>query len=406
MLINIYFPDGVINGEIALAPSKSISNRILIIEALAGKSFEIENLSTSTDTQSLISALKFENSVIDVKDAGTTFRFLVSLLSIKPGRWLLTGSKRMKSRPIGILVECLKSLGANIKYQEKEGFPPILITGQKLRRKEIEIDANISSQFISSLMMIAPTIDGGLQLLLKNRISSLPYLNMTASIMKSAGVEVKFDKNLIVVPQGDYDFGKFKIENDWSGASYWYLLCALNPGSKFVLNNLVEKSIQGDSIISELMVQFGVKTVFNSGNAYIDSEHCLLKEFNYDFTNCLDLVMTFAVLCIGKGIKGVFSGVQNLRIKESDRLNSLKLNLEKCGASVELSNDTIIINSIDLKNPGRIDVYDDHRIAMAFAPLASAIGQFEIENPSVVNKSYPEFWKQMEAAGASIQNKL
>ena len=404
MLIKISFPNGVKDGEVALTPSKSISNRILIIETLANKNFEIENLSTSTDTQSLVSALKFENSVIDVSDAGTTFRFLVSLLATKPGIWLLTGSNRMKTRPIGILVECLKLLGANIEFQEKEDFPPVLITGQKLMSKEIEIDANISSQFISSLMMIAPTIEGGLQLLLKNKISSLPYLNMTASIMKSAGVTVKFEKNRIAIPQGEYNLSKFKIENDWSGASYWYLLCALNPGSKFVLNDLSEISIQGDSILSELMVQFGVKTVFNSDNAIINSEHCLLTEFNYDFTNCPDLVMTFAVLCIGKGIKAEFSGVQNLRIKESDRLNSLKIELEKCGALVELNNDKIIINPIELKNPGRIEVYNDHRIAMSFAPLASLIGPFEIENPSVVNKSYPEFWKQMEGVGAFIGN--
>ena len=404
MLIKISFPNGVKDGEVALTPSKSISNRILIIETLANKNFEIENLSTSTDTQSLVSALKFENSVIDVSDAGTTFRFLVSLLATKPGIWLLTGSNRMKTRPIGILVECLKSLGANIEFQEKEDFPPVLITGQKLISREIEIDANISSQFISSLMMIAPTIEGGLQLLLKNKISSLPYLNMTASIMKSAGVTVKFEKNRIAIPQGEYNLSKFKIENDWSGASYWYLLCALNPGSKFVLNDLSEISIQGDSILSELMVQFGVKTVFNSDNAIINSEHCLLTEFNYDFTNCPDLVMTFAVLCIGKGIKAEFSGVQNLRIKESDRLNSLKIELEKCGALVELNNDKIIINPIELKNPGRIEVYNDHRIAMSFAPLASLIGPFEIENPSVVNKSYPEFWKQMEGVGAFIGN--
>lgn len=404
MLIKISFPNGVKDGEAALTPSKSISNRILIIETLANKNFEIENLSTSTDTQSLVSALKFENSVIDVSDAGTTFRFLVSLLATKSGIWLLTGSNRMKTRPIGILVECLKSLGANIEFQEKEDFPPVLITGQKLISREIEIDANISSQFISSLMMIAPTIEGGLQLLLKNKISSLPYLNMTASIMKSAGVTVKFEKNRIAIPQGEYNLSKFKIENDWSGASYWYLLCALNPGSKFVLNDLSEISIQGDSILSELMVQFGVKTVFNSDNAIINSEHCLLTEFKYDFTNCPDLVMTFAVLCIGKGIKAEFSGVQNLRIKESDRLNSLKIELEKCGALVELNNDKIIINPIDLKNPGRIEVYNDHRIAMSFAPLASIIGPFEIENPSVVNKSYPEFWKQMQGVGASIEN--
>ena len=404
MLIKISFPNGVKDGEVALTPSKSISNRILIIETLANKKFEIENLSTSTDTQSLVSALKFENSVIDVSEAGTTFRFLVSLLATKPGIWLLTGSNRMKTRPIGILVECLKSLGANIEFQEKEDFPPVLITGQKLMSKEIEIDANISSQFISSLMMIAPTIEGGLQLILKNKISSLPYLNMTASIMKSAGITVKFEKNRISIPQGEYNLSKFKIENDWSGASYWYLLCALNPGSKFVLNDLSEISIQGDSILSELMVQFGVKTVFNSDNAIINSEHCLLTEFNYDFTNCPDLVMTFAVLCIGKGIKAEFSGVQNLRIKESDRLNSLKIELEKCGALVELNNDKIIINPIELKNPERIEVYNDHRIAMSFAPLASLIGPFEIENPSVVNKSYPEFWKQMEGVGAFIGN--
>ena len=404
MLIKFSFPNGVKDGEVALTPSKSISNRILIIETLANKKFEIENLSTSTDTQSLVSALKFENSVIDVSNAGTTFRFLVSLLATKPGIWLLTGSNRMKTRPIGILVECLKLLGANIEFQEKEDFPPVLITGQKLISREIEIDANISSQFISSLMMIAPTIEGGLQLLLKNKISSLPYLNMTASIMKSAGVTVKFEKNRIAIPQGEYNLSKFKIENDWSGASYWYLLCALNPGSKFVLNDLSEISIQGDSILSELMVQFGVKTVFNSDNAIINSEHCLLTEFNYDFTNCPDLVMTFAVLCIGKGIKGEFSGVQNLRIKESDRLNSLKIELEKCGALVELNDDKIIINPIELKNPGRIEVYNDHRIAMSFAPLASLIGPFEIENPSVVNKSYPEFWKQMEGVGAFIGN--
>jgi 3-phosphoshikimate 1-carboxyvinyltransferase len=392
------------NCEVALTPSKSISNRSLIIRALCKEPFEIDNLSTSTDTQVLLSALNSPNPELNVNDAGTAFRFLVSYLSIQSGSFLLTGSERMKQRPIGPLVDTLKKLGAYIEYSEQLGFPPLKIIGSKLEGGQVAIDSNLSSQFVSSLLMIGPVLKNGLTLELNGKQTSESYVDLTIEMMRYFGAQVQKEGNRIIVSPKTYHPKNYIVENDWSSASYWYSLCALNPGSQFILHGLKENSFQGDSIIASIMSSFGVKTKYESEKIIISSEYRKLSEaiseFEFDFTSYPDLVMTMAVLCAAKGVNGRFSGVGSLRIKESDRLQVLKSELGKCGVDVIIDDDKMEISSRALfKQPGVVETHNDHRIAMAFAPLATVLESVSFDSIDVVTKSYPEFWEQLSKTG-------
>ncbi len=395
------------NCEVELTASKSISNRALIIRALSNEYFEIDNLSTSTDTQGLKAILENGSNFIDVNDAGTTFRFLVSYLAIQSGDFVLTGSARMKLRPIGPLVNALKSLGASIEYLENPGFPPLKISGKKILGGQVSIDRSLSSQFVSSLLMIAPMFEKGLTLHLNGEASSESYLNMTLQMMHYFGIEnVRTDSTIIISSQ-KYSARTIHIENDWSSASYWYSLCAMNPGSEFVLHGLKHHSFQGDRIMADIMNFFGVTTNFESDKIVIKSRIEKLSEtvaeFSYDFTSHPDLVMTIAVLCAAKGIPGTFTGVNTLRIKESDRLLVLKSELEKCGVEVEVTESALNVIPRGLfKQPGVINTHNDHRIAMAFAPLASVLDSISFDSIGVVSKSYPEFWEQLALAGIVV----
>jgi 3-phosphoshikimate 1-carboxyvinyltransferase len=389
----------VSNVIVPLTPSKSISNRALIIQALCSDPFEIQNLSGSTDSTGLREVLQFKSRSIDVKDAGTAFRFLVSLLSIRKGQWQLSGSPRMHQRPIGPLVESLRSLGASIEFIGQEGFPPLKIEGRELIGGRISIDSSMSSQFISSLMLIAPVLKNGLEIKLVNDPSSFSYIELTKHLMTGFGANVVMKDRIIRISPTTYKGKNFKVENDWSSASYWYLLCALNPGSKYILQNLSLNSFQGDAVVAQLMIPFGVQSTQIGDHIEIASTEKLLGEFKHDFSSYPDLVMTFAVLSLAKKCKATFTGVANLRIKESDRLQVLKAELEKCGASVQIEKDTLRVETREFKNPVAIDVNGDHRFAMAFAPLATVLGSFQIDDVAVVSKSYPEFWEQMSKAG-------
>ncbi|MBP9923161.1 MAG: 3-phosphoshikimate 1-carboxyvinyltransferase [Bacteroidia bacterium] len=407
MAFRLSFSGSVKNCEVGLTASKSISNRALIIQALCEEPFQIENLSTSTDTEHLQAALKSKSDVIDVYDAGTSFRFLTSYFAIKPGSVLLTGSARMKLRPIGPLVDSLRKLGASIEYAEEFGFPPLRISGKKLLGGEVSIDRSLSSQFVSSLLMIAPLFEKGLTIHLSGRPSSDSYLMMTLQMMEYFGVEAdRTDNRIIILPQ-KYSADTFFVESDWSAASYWYSLCALNPGSEFILYGLNNESFQGDRIIADIMQDFGVQTKFENGRILISSDYEKLSDevpdFKFDFTSNPDLVMTIAVLCAAKGIHGTFTGVSSLRIKESDRLLALKSELGKCGVEVVITeNECKVVPGSLFKQPGVINTFNDHRIAMAFAPLASVLDSISFDNIDVVAKSYPEFWDQMEACGLKL----
>ncbi len=392
------------NCEVALTPSKSVSNRALIIRALCKDQFEIENLSTSSDTEVLMNALNSESSELNVNDAGTAFRFLVAYLSIQSGTFVLTGSERMKQRPVGPLVEALRTLGAEIEYSGTTGFPPLKISGRQLEGGIISLDSNLSSQFVSSLLMIGPVLKNGLIIELSGKQTSESYIDLTIEMMRSFGAEVQKEENRIIVSPKIYHPKNYIVENDWSSASYWYSLCALNPGSQFILHGLKKNSFQGDSIIASIMSSFGVTTKYESEKIIISSEYRklseMISEFEFDFSSYPDLVMTMAVLCAAKGVNGKFSGVGSLRIKESDRLQVLKSELGKCGVEVAIDGDNLEISSKTLfKQPRVIETHNDHRIAMAFAPLATVMESVSFDSIDVVSKSYPEFWEQLSKAG-------
>ncbi len=391
----------IFNEKIRLASSKSESNRALIINALSGFSGELENLSTARDTQTMIRLLESDDAVADVLDAGTTMRFLTAYFAATNQSKTMTGTPRMCQRPIGILVDALRTIGAEIDYLDQAGFPPHKINGLPSQKSNtIEIRGDVSSQYISALLMIAPVLPQGLTIKLTGEIGSIPYIKMTIRQMEAFGVKVEEDwdeKTLKVAPQ-KYHAAHYKIESDWSGASYWYAVVALaqNTEVKIELLGLKENSLQGDSSIAEIMSHLGVKSTFTS-------EGVLLKKiqakssFEWDFTNCPDLAQTVAVVLGAKGIKGKFTGIESLKIKETDRVFALQEELAKINASlIETLPNTVyeITGRGNWENVPEIETYDDHRMAMAFAPLAM-IKEVIIKEPGVVAKSYPSYWEDL-----------
>lgn len=400
-----------IDVSIDLPGSKSISNRLLILNEVMNLGLNLKNLSTAKDTQDLLKILKDCHPVMDVGHAGTDMRFLTALFSTKPGEWTITGSDRMKERPIKELVVALRSLGADISYLETEGFPPLKIIGKELTGGKIEIDGSISSQFISALLLIAPGMKNGLEISVKNTIVSRSYIEMTIGLLKQFGVNVKSQENTIKVtpPETLISAEEFTIESDWSSASYWYSLVALSKDAKIILKGLQEKSWQGDSVLPEIYDQLGVKSdpiaIRFKGDALILTKIPIaVSFFEYDFTDCPDIAQTVAVTCLGLNISCKLTGLSTLKHKETDRLAALKNELEKFGAIVHITDSTITINfklrTINLhQTPNfKLQTYNDHRMAMSFAPLA-LLFDIEIEDPGVVEKSYPEFWKHLSLTG-------
>ncbi len=392
----------IINGEVNLTASKSESNRVLIIRALCEEFFPIHNLAAAKDTETMITLLADEGSVKDVGPAGTTMRFLTAYYANTPGTWTLTGSERMKNRPIAILVDALKQLGAKIEYLEKDGCPPMKIEGGNLKGGKISIDGSVSSQYLSALIMIAPTLPGGLAMELTGKIASIPYLKMTLALIAEFGAKYTFEGNTIKIEEGKYQGKEFTVEADWSAASYWYQIAALADEAEITLKGLKEVSLQGDSAIVDMYTKFGVESTFNGNQVTLKKSQNLNPDsFDYDFSDCPDVAQTLAATLVGLNIKGHFKGLESLRIKETDRIAAIKQELEKFGSSIDiLPDDEIQINNSPIKDfEGSIETYDDHRVAMSIAPLCLKVNQVEIEEPNVVAKSYPDFWKDLSNKG-------
>ena len=406
--------------KVKITGSKSETNRLLLLQALY-PNLTLENTSNSDDSEVMQKALNSQftihnSELIDVHHAGTAMRFLTSFFAIQEGKEVvLAGSSRMKERPIKILVDALNQLGAEISYEENEGFPPIRIKGKKLTQNKVSLPANVSSQYISALLLIAPKLENGLELTLEGEITSVPYIKMTLALLNEIGVKTSFVGNKISVkPQFTLEpeanraklihNSQFIIESDWSSASYWYSIVALSEiGIQISLSSYKENSLQGDSALVEIYQDFGVETTFNSDNSITISKERLhnsqLTTHNSQLNNSPDIAQTIAVTCFGLGMGCDLTGLHTLKIKETDRLEALKMELTKLGAEISVTNDSLYLKSSSaIKEKISISTYQDHRMAMAFAPLALKV-PIIIENAEVVSKSYPSFWEDLKSVG-------
>lgn len=400
-----------IQGEVQLNGSKSISNRVLIIDALCNHQLQLENISNADDTVFLQQILQSNDAVLDAGAGGTTFRFLTAYLSTQEGREVvLTGSERMQQRPIKILVDALLQLGADISYVNKEGFPPLRIRGKKLKGGKISLPADTSSQYITALLLIAPTLQEGLTLELIGKIVSVPYIKMTLKIMEYFGVKSTFTNNIITVESSQYEPKPFYIEGDWSAASYYYSIAILAKEATITLKGLTAQQIQGDAVIADIATKFGVQTTYNN-NAVTLTKIAQVQpaHFQYDFLECPDLAQTVVSFCAALQTAVNCNGLQTLRIKETDRIAALDIELQKLGLAslVEIDSNAWKLNILDqsqihINLP--IHTYEDHRMAMAFAPLVIKTNEILIEEPNVVTKSYPLFWKDLAALGFTISS--
>lgn len=394
----------VIHGTAKLLPaSKSISNRALIINALAGSTSELQNLSDANDTQLMLKLVNSTEKRIDVEDAGTTMRFLTAYFTVTQQSKVLTGTTRMKERPIALLVNALRELGAEIDYLENDGYPPIEIkTFKGGKSSTLSIRGDVSSQYISALMMVAPIMPGGLSLHLEGKVGSRPYIEMTASIMEHFGVRCELHENQVKIPAASYRPAAFTVESDWSAASYWFALTALAEKAEILLPKLSLQSLQGDSVIIAIMKSLGVEAVLEN-NLLKLTKSIHQHEFHWNFTDCPDLAQTVAVVCAAKGIKGYFTGLESLRIKETDRIAALQNELRKIGADLieDDSEHWRLIPSTALPDQAFFLTYKDHRMAMAFAPLATLM-EVSIEYPDAVRKSYPNFWNDLKTVGITF----
>lgn len=404
-----------LEATISLPASKSISNRALIIYALSGGKNMPSNLSDCDDTEVIINALRNMPEEIDIKAAGTAMRFMTAYLSVMEGTHILTGTERMKHRPISILVDALRKLGANIDYVGTEGYPPLRITGQSLNGGLLEIPGNVSSQYISALLMTAPMLKEGMTLHLLGDIISRPYIDLTLWMMGEFGADAEwFSNDTIVVKPQPYKSRDYFIESDWSGASYWYEMMALcaDKRSEVKLTGLMDGSKQGDSTTRYIFSLLGVKTQFESKQAGIaqtvtlkQNGRCVPK-LEYDFINSPDLAQTFVVTCAAKGIPFHFKGLSTLKIKETDRIEALKTEMRKLGYVLQDHNNSELIWDGERCDPSfeqGIDTYEDHRMALAFAPYAFLHDKLIINNPQVVTKSYPHYWEDLRLAGFTIE---
>lgn len=397
-----------IEATIPLPSSKSESNRALIIQALAGTGIELTNLSEARDTRTMIKLLESEGHVLDVIDAGTTMRFLTAYCAASGRDQILTGTPRMCKRPIGILVEALRKLGAKIEYWKQEGFPPLHIVSQggQLMGGELQMAGNVSSQFISAILMIAPTLPGGLRLSLEGAVTSRPYIDMTRSLMAHFSVETHWEEQSIVIPQKPYEGRAYQIESDWSAASYWYSIAALADSCDIRLTGLRESSWQGDRQIADIMHHFGVVSTFDETGVRLQKRSDWQPpqtEISIDFTAVPDLAQTIAVISAASGIPVYMTGLHTLRVKETDRIDALKNELAKLNVAVEVTaEDHIRINQQIQPKAIAVETYDDHRMAMAFAPLALRVPELSFQEPDVVQKSYPSFWMHLKMAGFRV----
>jgi 3-phosphoshikimate 1-carboxyvinyltransferase len=408
MDIRLHLDKDIAPVSLQISGSKSETNRLLLLQAVY-PGITIENASESDDSEAMRKALAGSDTVVDIHHAGTAMRFLTAYYAIQEGREVvLTGSPRMKERPIGVLVDALRALGADIQYTENEGYPPLKIKGRELTGNQVNIKADVSSQYITALLLIAAKLENGLQITLDGEITSRPYLEMTLSLLAEVGIDAEFQDNTITVnPQGSKSqISNFKfqivIESDWSSASYFYSIVALAKAGTFItLSSYKQNSLQGDSALAAIYKRLGVTTEFNGNTIILTKVNCQLSTVNFQLNNTPDIAQTLAVTCFGLGIGCHLTGLHTLKIKETDRLEALKTELEKLGAKVTVTNDSLTLElSSGIKPNIAITTYNDHRMAMAFAPLAIK-APIIIKDAGVVSKSYPSFWEDMQKLGFS-----
>jgi 3-phosphoshikimate 1-carboxyvinyltransferase len=401
-----------IDTEITLTGSKSECNRALIISALSKGLVKVDNMSNAADTVTLhhilshISQQNPHQQTVDVGPAGTAMRFLSAYLATQSGSFLLTGTERMKQRPIGILAEALKTLGAELNYAEAEGFPPLSIKGPlQQKTAAINIKGDVSSQYISALLMIAATLNQGLTLHIEGELTSIPYVKMTLDMLLEAGIEHSWAENSISIKPQDFKPATLIVEPDWSAASYWYSIALLADVANIRLPYLKEKSLQGDSRIREIMVPFGVRTSETPNGISLKTGTSTAINEVLNLKDCPDLAQTIIVCAAAKGLNLSFTGLETLKIKETDRVKALQNELAKIGVTLTEDNLVYTLNCTNLSFPQKVsfDTYEDHRMAMAFAPLALIIPEVELEEINVVEKSYPDFWKDLEKAGFTVK---
>ncbi|WP_185866216.1 3-phosphoshikimate 1-carboxyvinyltransferase [Blattabacterium cuenoti] len=408
--IKIYKEKSSLFGSISITGSKSVSNRLLILKAIYKDDIQIENISNSEDTEVLKKSLNSTSNILDIHHAGTAMRFLTSYFAIQEGKEIvLTGSNRMKERPISVLVEALRELGSEIYYLEKKGYPPIKILGKKILGGKIDIDAKISSQYISSLMLISSQFEKGLEIYLKGNITSIPYIKMTFDLLTLSGVKTSWKEKVIHIYPKKYEGKKyFYIESDWSSASYYYSMVAISRKSHITLSSYSNESLQGDRKVASIYDKnFGVSTVFEKNAITLN------KKFNFfsqkfielNLNKTPDIAQTIVVTCAALGIKCSLKGLETLKIKETDRLKALKEELLKFGVITKITDSCLEITDFFSKKINsfvRIKTYQDHRMAMSFSPFGLCSSFLQIEDPNVVEKSYPNFWKDLKFLGFSI----
>jgi 3-phosphoshikimate 1-carboxyvinyltransferase len=396
-----------LRAQIAITGSKSETNRLLLLQALF-PNITLANTSNSDDSEVMQKALKGNDEIVDIHHAGTAMRFLTAYFAVNEGREVvLTGSPRMKERPIKILVDALLQLGAKIEYLESEGFPPIKISGQKLVQNKVSLPASVSSQYISALLLVAPKLENGLELKLEGSITSIPYIKMTLALLNDLNIQTSFEDNVIkVYPKPEVESKVMTVESDWSSASYFFSLAALSNEASISLSSYKETSLQGDSALVEIYAKMGVVTCFEENKiTLVKQPNFEFGTLNLDLNNTPDIAQTIVVTCLGLGIGCHLTGLHTLKIKETDRLEALRIELTKLGANISVTNDSLTLVATKEINPNvKIATYNDHRMAMAFAPLALKV-PIIIENAEVVSKSYPDFWEDLKNLGFEISEK-
>ncbi len=392
----------IVDSTIQITGSKSETNRLLILQALYPE-IQIENVSNSDDSQLMQKALASDKELIDIHHAGTAMRFLTAYFAVAKGRdTILTGSQRMQERPIKILVDALRQLGCEITYEKEEGFPPIKLKGTPPNTHKVALAANVSSQYISALMLIASSLPKGLEISLEGKVTSVPYIKMTLSLLNDVGITGSFENNTIKIdPIGVVTPKTIVVESDWSSASYYYSIVALSDSKTITLGSYKKVSYQGDSVLAEIYNQLGVQTSFSDHKVTLKKVPLAadMKELVLDLSNAPDIAQTIAVTCFGLGIACHLTGLHTLKIKETDRLEALKTEIEKLGGSVTITNNSLTLAAATgIKQDVAIETYNDHRMAMAFAPLALRTSLL-IKDADVVSKSYPDFWKDLKQVG-------
>ena len=390
-----------LQAQIAVTGSKSETNRLLLLQALFSN-ITLANTSNSDDSEVMQKALKGNEEVVDIHHAGTAMRFLTAYFAVNEGREVvLTGSSRMQERPIKILVEALEQLGAKITYEKEVGYPPIRIKGQKITASKVTMAANVSSQYISALLLVAPKLENGLELTLEGSITSIPYIKMTLALLNDLNIQTSFEGNVIkVYPKPEVESKVMMVESDWSSASYFFSLVALASQASIALTSYKETSLQGDSALVEIYAKMGVETHFDGNKMTLTKkENFNFEDVKFDLNNTPDIAQTIVVTCFGLGIGCYLTGLHTLKIKETDRLEALYVEMTKLGATIQVTNDSLTLVASNQINPNiSIATYNDHRMAMAFAPLALRV-PIIIDNAEVVSKSYPDFWKDLERLG-------